>query len=76
MAKKENFWVSQRNNGDWAVKREGSSKATALHGTQSEAWKDAKRRARGAEGEAFLKGKNGKIRSRNTYGEDPYPPKG
>ena len=38
--------------------------------------KPAKDKARDTRNEAFLKGRNGKIRERNTYGKDPHPPKG
>ncbi|MFO1100887.1 MAG: DUF2188 domain-containing protein [Xanthobacteraceae bacterium] len=71
----ENYWTSKRSSG-WAVKKEGASRASSVHNTQSEAWNEARRLARGAGGEAFLKGENGQIRARNTYGKDPFPPKG
>lgn len=75
MADDDNYWVSKRDAG-WAVKREGSSRATSIHQNQSAAWNEARRLARGAGGEAVLKGENGQIRARNTYGRDPNPPKG
>ncbi len=75
MGNRNNFWTTNHKDG-WAVKREGTKKASSVHSTQAEAWKETRRRARGAEGEAFLKGKDGKIRARNTYGHDPYPPRG
>lgn len=70
-----NYWTTKRSDG-WAVKKEGASKASSLHETQADAWSEARRLARGAGGEALLKGSDGKIRARNTYGKDPYPPKG
>jgi hypothetical protein len=70
-----NYWTTKRD-GQWAVKKEGSSRASSLHNTQAEAWNETRRLARGSGGEAFLQGENGKIRARNTYGKDPYPPKG
>lgn len=76
MTEKNDYWTSKRKDGKWAVKRSGSSKATSLHETQDNAWKEARRLARGASSEAFLKGKDGKIRARNSYENDPYPPKG
>jgi len=76
MATKKDYWASKRSDGKWAVKKSGSSKATSLHDTQENAWKEARRLARGAGTEAFLKGKDGKIRTRNSYGNDPYPPNG
>lgn len=74
--KKNDYWTSKRKDGNWAVKRSGSSKAASLHTTQTDAWKEARRLARGAGSEAFLKDKDGKIRARNTYGKDPFPPNG
>lgn len=75
MPNRNNFWVSPRPNG-WAVKNEGAGRAAAVKGTQAEAWKLARRLAKERRGEAFLKGRDNKIRERNTYGHDPYPPRG
>lgn len=75
MTNRRNFWTTPHENG-WAVKREGSSRASSVHSTQNEAWGESRRLARGAGGEAFLQSRNGQIRARNTYGKDPYPPKG
>lgn len=71
----KNYWTSKSDEG-WSVKKEGSTRASSNHSTQADAWTEARRLARGSGGEAFLKGENGKIRARNTYGKDPYPPKG
>jgi hypothetical protein len=73
MASKGEYWTGPRRDGGWSVKRNGTSKATSVHNTKFEAWKETRRLARGAGTEAFLKGKDGKIRTRNTYGNDPYP---
>ncbi len=73
---KKNYWTSKRNDGKWTVKKEGSAKASSLHKTQANAWKEARRLARGEGSEAFLKDKYGKIRARNSYANDPFPPKG
>jgi hypothetical protein len=74
--KSKDYWTSRRKDGSWAVKRSGASRAASIHDTQAEAWKEARRLARGAEAEAYLKGRDGKIRTRNTYGSDTFPPKG
>jgi len=55
----------------WAVKAEGASLPLALFKTQNEAWERAKSIARKERSEALLHGKNGLIRTRNTYGHDP-----
>tara|TARA_R110002124_G_scaffold287144_1_gene470717 strand:- start:1054 stop:1281 length:228 start_codon:yes stop_codon:yes gene_type:complete len=75
MATSKNYWTTKHADG-WAVKREGASRASSVHETQADAWKETRRLARGSEGEAFLQAQNGQIRTRNTYGKDPYPPKG
>lgn len=73
---KKIYWTTPIIDGSWAVKLEGSIIASAIFNTRADAWSDARRRARATEGEAILQGKNGEIRSRNTYGADPFPPKG
>lgn len=73
---KTNYWTSKRNDGKWAVKKEGSAKASSLHNTQESAWKEARRLARGVGSEAFLKDRDGNIRARNSYDNDLVPPKG
>lgn len=75
MANDKNYWTTKHNDG-WAVKKEGSTRASSVHETQADAWGEARRLARGAGGEALLQGRDGKIQARNTYGKDPYPPKG
>ena len=55
----------------WAVKAEGSFQPLAVFKTQSDAWERAKAIARKERSEALLHGKNGLIRTRNTYGHDP-----
>jgi len=54
--------------GAWAVKAEGAPGPTAVFKTQSEAWEKAKSIARKERSEALLHGRNGLIRTRNTYG--------
>jgi hypothetical protein len=76
MNKSNSYWTSPKKDGGWAVKREGNSQATSIHNTQAEAWAEAKARAKVGSGEAYLKGKDNRIRERNTYGSDPFPPKG
>jgi len=44
--------------------------------TQAEAIDVAKRIAHNNNSELFVHGRDGRIRERNTYGRDPYPPKG
>ena len=72
----DNFWTQKRPDGTWEVKREGANRASRVAATQAEAWARAKELARSSAGEAYLKGENGLIRARNTYGHDPEKTKG
>jgi len=60
----------------WAVVGEGNSKATAVYPTQQEAIERAKEIAQNQQSELLIHGTNGQIRERNSYGNDPFPPKG
>lgn len=71
----KNQHVVRRENG-WAVKGEGNSKATSVHRTQSEATKAARDIAINQKSELLVHDENGKIVLRNSYGNDPHPPKG
>ncbi len=60
----------------WAVKGAGNERATSVHSTQREAVAAARDIARNQGTEMLIHGENGRIRERNTYGNDPFPPKG
>lgn len=60
----------------WAVKGSGNERATSVHPTQREAIEAARDIARNQGTELFVHGENGRIRERNTYGNDPFPPNG
>lgn len=62
--------------GDWAVQGAGNSRATSVHETQQEAIQRAREIAQNNQSEVLIHGENGRIRARNSYGHDPYPPKG
>ena len=65
-----------RHDDGWALRRSGSSKATRTFQTQAEAIRYGKQVAQNQGTELFIHGKNGQIRERNSYGNDPFPPKG
>ncbi|GAB3832772.1 DUF2188 domain-containing protein [Pontibacter rugosus] len=75
MSKGKNQHVVKHPEG-WAVKGAGNEKATKVTSTQAEAIKVAKQIAVNQGSELLIHGKNGRIREKNTYGEDSYPPKG
>lgn len=60
----------------WSVRRAGAERASGTYSTQKEALDKAKRMARNQETEVYVHGRDGRIRERNSYGRDPFPPKG
>lgn len=60
----------------WAVTGAGNSRATSIVETQSEAIQIAKPIAQNQGGDVVIHRRNGQIRERNSYGNDPFPPKG
>lgn len=61
--------------GGWGVKSAGSSKAAKVFSTQGEAIKAGRQSAQKNQSELVIHGRDGKIREKNTYGQDPLPPK-
>jgi len=72
---KKNQHVVPHSSG-WAVRGAGNERATSVHGTQREAISAARETAIRQGSEMLIHGESGRIRERNTYGKDPYPPKG
>ena len=62
--------------GEWAVRGAGNQRDTSRHDTQAEAERAAREIAINQKAEVFIHGENGRIRERNSYGNDPFPPKG
>lgn len=70
-----NQWVSPRNNGKWGVHGEGNSRDTNVFDTQAEAIARAREIAINQQSEVIVQGRNGRIRSKDSYGNDPCPPR-
>lgn len=62
--------------GKWLVTKEGSATATSSHRTQAAASKKARSVAKQDKTELFVHGRDGRIRERNSYGNDPRRTKG
>mgnify|MGYP000061850833 CR=1 FL=1 len=60
----------------WATRREGATRVGSTHATQAEATAAARATAVREQGEVIIHRPDGKIRDANSYGNDPYPPKG
>lgn len=61
---------------EWIVQREDSKRASSVHDTQAQAEAAGRDTARREGVEFYLHGRNGHIRERDSYGSDPYPPRG
>jgi tetratricopeptide (TPR) repeat protein len=61
--------------GGWAVRRERSDKAGSVHDTQREAIEVGRERAIRDHGELVIHDTHGRIRDKDSYGNDPFPPR-
>ncbi len=73
--KKKNVHVVPSDN-NWAVRTEGAQRAAKITSTQQEAIEIARKMAKANKSELLVHGENGKIRQKNSYGPDNFPPKG
>jgi hypothetical protein len=62
--------------GGWAVKGAGSGKATVVEPTQKKAIEAARSIAINQQSEVVVHGRDGQIRAKDSYGNDPFPPPG
>ena len=60
----------------WKVKKANSERATKKFDTQKQAISFAMEVAKNQKTELLIHGKDGKIRNKNSYGEDSFPPRG
>lgn len=74
MANRKNVHVVQRDSG-WGTLREGAQRATQVYDTQAQAIQAGRQMARKEQGELLIHGEDGRIRARDSFGNDPYPPK-
>lgn len=72
----KNQHVTPHPSGGWQVKGAGNQRATVRTETQSQAISVAKQIAKSQHSELFIHRQDGRIRERNSYGNDPFPPKG
>jgi hypothetical protein len=60
----------------WSVRKAGAARASGTYKTQTEAVDKAVKIARNQKTELYIHGKDGRIRERNSYGNDPQRSKG
>jgi len=73
MSKKNQHIVPTENG--WGIRGEGNSRLTKVTPTKAEALEVGKEIAKNQGVELFIHGKDGKIQDRDSYGNDPCPPK-
>lgn len=74
MANRNNVHIVQRGDG-WGTLREGGQRSTQVFDTQAQAIQAGREMARVGQGELLIHGQDGRIRARDSYGNDPCPPK-
>ena len=73
MAKKNQHVVPLGNG--WAVKGEGNERFTVITETKKDAVEAAREIARNNRSELVIHGRDGRIQDKDSYGNDPHPPK-
>ena len=72
----KNQHVTPHPKGGWQVKGAGNSRATVRTDTQKQAIDIGCLIAKNQQAELVIHRSNGQIRDKNSYGNDPFPPKG
>lgn len=75
MSKKPAIHIEPRDDG-WARQKEGTSRAGSVHGTKAEAEAAGRRQAKRERTELIVKRSDGTIERRDSFGNDPFPPRG
>lgn len=76
MTNNKGVHITPRDDGHWNVIRDGAQRASSVHSTQAEAADVGREAARRDQAELYIHGRDGRIRDRDSYGNDPHPPKG
>ena len=74
MAPKRNQHIVPHEDG-WAVKPEHGQRALSVYETQQDAIDRGRKIARNQGAELCIHGRDGRIRERDSHGNDPFPPK-
>jgi len=73
---KKVFLSSMKAQDLWKVQTSGTRKAAGLFDTKAEALKRAIELAKNQNAELIVKKEDGTFQYRNSYGHDPFPPRG
>lgn len=72
---RNSFHVIPNPKGGWAVKKGDSSRASKIFVTQEDAIAWGRNASKNGAAEIVVHRPDGTIRSRDTYGNDPHPPR-
>lgn len=73
MEKKSNHVVPSSSR--WVVKKSGAERASKTFDTKEKAIAYGRELSKNEKTELYIHKSNGMIQNRNSYGNDPYPPK-
>jgi hypothetical protein len=59
----------------WGVRRENGDRLSSTHDTQKDAIDTGRETARREHVELVIHGRDGKIRDKDSFGNDPFPPR-
>lgn len=73
MSKKSNHVVPSASG--WAVRKSGAERASRVFSTKEKAVEYGRELSKSEQTELYIHKSNGMIQNRNSYGNDPHPPK-
>jgi hypothetical protein len=76
MPKKPAVVTGPHPGGGWQNKVEGNTRASNTAPTKAESQAEGRRMAESRKTEHKIQNKEGRITERNSYGNDPFPPRG
>ena len=76
MSSKKTHHVVPNPNGGWDVKKGGSEKASNHFDKKNDAVEKGREISQNQGSEFYIHGKDGKIQSKDSHGNDPNPPQG
>lgn len=72
MSGRKKVWVSPDGKGGWDAKTQGAGRAAGNYADKADALEKAKEVAKNAPlGQVIVQGRDGKIQTEYTYGQDP-----
>ena len=71
---KVSYHVVARYDGKWSVRRTGDARVVRVFDSREKATSFGRSIAKDARGEIIIHDSDGRVRSADSYGRDPYPP--